>query len=105
MHSFCLLQYHLREDLQQIPLQRLNDASNSRRASQVAQWSEICLAIQGMWVPSQVGKIPWRRKWQPTPVLLPGESYGQRNLMGYSPWGSRKRVGHHLATKQQKHHH
>ena len=33
-----------------------------------------------------VGKIPWRRAWQPTPVLLPGESHGQRSLVGYSPW-------------------
>ena len=32
-----------------------------------------------------VGKIPWRRKWQPTPVFLPGESHGQRSLEGYSP--------------------
>ena len=32
-----------------------------------------------------VGKIPWRRAWQPTPVFLPGESHGQRNLVGYSP--------------------
>ena len=29
----------------------------------------------------------WRRKWQPTPVFLPGESHGQRSLAGYSPWG------------------
>ena len=28
----------------------------------------------------------WRRQWQPTPVLLPGKSHGQRNLVGYSPW-------------------
>ena len=34
-----------------------------------------------------VVKIPWRRKWQPTPVFLPGESHGQRSLAGYSPWG------------------
>ena len=34
-----------------------------------------------------VGKIPWRREWQPTPVFLPGESHGQRSLAGYSPWG------------------
>ena len=33
-----------------------------------------------------VGKIPWRRVWQPTPVFLPGESHGQRSLAGYSPW-------------------
>ena len=36
-----------------------------------------------------VGKIPWRRKWQPTPVLLLGESHGGRSLVDYSPW-SRK---------------
>ena len=29
----------------------------------------------------------WRRKWQPIPVFLPGESHGQRSLVGYSPWG------------------
>ena len=34
-----------------------------------------------------VGKIPWKRKWQPTPVLLPRESHGQRSLVGYSLWG------------------
>ena len=37
-----------------------------------------------------VGKIPWRRKWQPTPVFLPGESHGQRSLVGYSPWGPKE---------------
>ena len=31
-------------------------------------------------------KIPWRRAWQPAPVFLPGESHGQRNVAGYSPW-------------------
>ena len=39
-----------------------------------------------------VGKISWRRKWQPTPVFLPGKSHGRRNMVGYSPWGHR--VGH-----------
>ena len=38
----------------------------------------------------RVGKIPWRRKRQPTPVLLPGKSCGQRSLVGYSPWGGRE---------------
>ena len=37
-----------------------------------------------------VGKIPWRRAWQPTPVILPGESYGQKSLEGYDPWGHKK---------------
>ena len=36
------------------------------------------------------GKIPWRRKWQPTPVFLPGESHGQKSPMGYSPRGCKE---------------
>ena len=47
------------------------------------------------------GKIPWRKKWQPTPVFLPGKSHGQRNLVSYSPWGC-GRVGQDLGTKQQQ---
>ena len=46
------------------------------------------------------GRVPWRRKWQSTPVFLPGKSHGQRSLADYSSWG-RKRVRHDLATKQQ----
>ena len=46
--------------------------------------------MQETWVLSWVGKIPWRRAWQPTPVLLPGESHGQRSLVGYSLWGCRE---------------
>ena len=42
----------------------------------------------------------WRRKWQPTPVFLSGESHGRRSLMDFSPWG-RKRVRQDLATKKQ----
>ena len=45
-----------------------------------------------------VRKIPWRRKWQPPPVFLPGESHGQRSLVGYSPWGP-KRVRHDLEAE------
>ena len=37
-----------------------------------------------------VGKIPWRRKWQPTPVSLPGKSHGRRSLVGCSPWGRKE---------------
>ena len=35
-----------------------------------------------------IEKDPWRRKWQPTPVFLPGKSHGQRSLAGYSPWSN-----------------
>ena len=44
-----------------------------------------------------VGKIPWRRKWLPTPVYLPGEFHGQRSLVDYHRWGH-KRVRHDWAT-------
>ena len=37
-----------------------------------------------------VGKIPWRRAWQPTPVFLPGEFHEQRSLAGYNPWSHKE---------------
>jgi len=37
-----------------------------------------------------LGRFPWRREWQPTPRLLPGESHGQKSLAGYSPWGCKE---------------
>ena len=36
------------------------------------------------------GKIPWRRKWQPTAVYLPEKSHGQRSQVGYNPWGRKE---------------
>ena len=47
-------------------------------------------AVQETQVQSLGWKILWRRKWQPTPVFLPGESHGQRSLAGYSPWGHKE---------------
>ena len=46
------------------------------------------------------GRFPWRRKWQPTPVFLPGESHGWRNLVGYSPRGHKE-----LDTTERLHFH
>ena len=40
-----------------------------------------------MQVQSLSQEAPQERKWQPTPVFLPGASHGQRSLKGYSPWG------------------
>jgi len=37
-----------------------------------------------------VKKIPWRKKWQPTPVFLSGKSHGRRSLVGFSPWGHKE---------------
>ena len=46
--------------------------------------------MQEMWLDPWVGKIPWRRAWQPTPVFLPGESHGLGSLVGYSPLGNKE---------------
>ena len=54
--------------------------------SAVAQWQRICQCRRLGFKP-WVWKIPWRRKWQPIPVFLPGKSHGQRGLVGYSPRG------------------
>ena len=51
-----------------------------------------------------LGRFLWSRTWEHTPVCLPGESHGQRNLVDYSP-GSWKRVGHNWVTIQQQQHH
>ena len=69
------------------------------RASQVTQKWRILPASAGAAgeeVQCSGGEIPWRRKWQPTPVFfdsvfLPGKSHGLRSLVGYSPW-SRKEL-------------
>ena len=47
------------------------------------RWLSICLQCGRPGFHSWVGKIPWRRKWQSAPVLLPGKSHGQRSLVGY----------------------
>ena len=44
-------------------------------------------AMRETWIWSPVGKIPWRREWQPTPVFFLENPHGQRSLEGYSPWG------------------
>ena len=50
----------------------------------------VCLECRRPGFDPWVGKIPWRRKWQPTPVLFPGKSHGRRSLVGYSPWGRKE---------------
>ena len=49
-----------------------------------------CRRHKGPWFHPWVGKIPWSRKWQPTPVFLSGKSHGQRSLVGYSPRGHKE---------------
>jgi len=66
----------------------LSTHQSPAEASPVAQWERSCLLIREtreMRVPSLCGEDPLEKEMQPTPVLLPGESHGQRSLAGYSP--------------------
>ena len=58
--------------------------------------------MQEMQIQSLGWEDPMERKWQPTPIFLPGKSCGQRSLVGYSAQG--RRVGHNWVTKQQRQH-
>ena len=61
------------------------------------RWKRICLQCRRPEFDPWVRKIPSRRKWLPTPILLPREFHGQRSLASHSPW-DRKRVGHDWMT-------
>ena len=82
-------------------LQSLFVAEAARcRASLCLRPLRICLQCRRPGFNPWVGKIPWRREWQPTSVFFPGEFHGQRHLAGYSPW-SHKRVRHNSIKQQQ----
>ena len=68
--------------------------------SNLAVFKAFCLQYGRPGFDPWVGKVLWRRKWQPTPVLLPGKSHGQRSLVGYSPWGRKE-----LDTTERLHFH
>ena len=71
-------------------LKWLSSRSRSRRVSMMAHQVKNPPAMQEtqeMQVNPSVRKIPWRRKWQPIPIVLHGKSHGQRSLAGYSLWG------------------
>ena len=76
----------------------------SVRSSLVAQRVKRLPATWETRVLSLGWEDPWRRKWQPTPVLLPGKSHGRRSLVGYSPWGHKEldmteRLHFHYASR------
>ena len=54
------------------------------------RWKSLCLQCGRPRFHPWVGKILWGRKWQPTPVPLPGKSPGQGSLVSYSPWGRKE---------------
>ena len=66
------------------------------------RWQSICLQCSRHGFDPWIRKIHWRWKWQPTPVFLPGESHGQRSLVGCSP--KRCRIGLDCVTDPQHTH-
>ena len=66
----------------------------------VINWKKkrTCLKYRRPGFDSLGQEDPWRRKWQPTPVFLPGKPHGQRSLAGYSPWGCKSQTDD-LVTK------
>ena len=54
------------------------------------RWKRIRLQCRRPRFDPWIQKIPWRRQWLPHPVFLPREFYGQRSLVGYSPWGHKE---------------
>ena len=81
-------------DREIVPLTSICVIPRIEVASQVAQLvknlSAQCRRHKRCRLDPWVRKIPWRRKWQPTPVFLPRKSHGQRSLVGYSPWGHKE---------------
>ena len=86
-------------------IQRIRWAADDQRVTITVFWCKFgvdewcslevqmvkCLpAMRETWVWSWVGKILWRRKWQPTPLILSGKSRGLRSLAGYSPRGRKE---------------
>ena len=77
-----------------------NGHNNNGLPWQLSGKESVCQGRRGGFNP-WVGKITQRKKWQLTPVFLPGKSHGQRSLVGYSSRGH-KRFRHDLVTKQQQ---
>ena len=79
----CLTEATLCETLQWVLYSFVRTAQGFSRGSVVKNpWAKAGDTGSIPWL----RKIPWRRKWQPTLVFLPGKSHGRRNWMGYSPW-------------------
>ena len=68
-----------------LPYQTLSTCTGASRVTQCKESTCQCRSCRRCRFAPSVGKIPWRRKWQPTPVFLPGESHGQRNMVGHPP--------------------
>ena len=66
--------------------QALQDLLHCRQILYCLSNSRICLQCERPMFDPGIRMIPWRREWQPTLVILPGQFHGHRSLVGYSPW-------------------
>ena len=90
LHRWCRRGTHLRTSHAKGQPIFSYKCTHIRWACLVAQMVKNVPAMQEIWDDPWVGKIPWRRKWQPIPVFLPGEVHGQRSLEGCSPVAEKK---------------
>ena len=93
LHWVCGVEYIERRGWGAIPIVYLFLLKYSWFGASIVTWSvKILPAMQETWFDSWVGKISWRRKWQPALVFLPGESHRQKSLAGFSPCGHKSRT-------------
>ena len=88
--AVCLTVSDPPESWIEFPPLKKNKNEKKDEVSQAAQWLRIRLPSRRCGFDPWVGKIPWSRNWQPSSVFLPGKSYGQRSLVGHSPWGHKE---------------
>ena len=70
-----------------MPAQLVKDSASVTRVNGLCSVSETRLVLVYL---CDLGQVIWRRKWQPTPVFLPGKPHGRRSLVDYSPWGCKE---------------
>ena len=88
--------------IRHVEISTLNSYTTGKIASLVAQMVKNLLQFRRPGFYLWVKKIPQRRVWQPTPVFLPEEFHGQRNLGGYNPWGHKELDMTELLTLLEK---
>ena len=83
---------YLEQEGRQLKLEcwHLIDSQNKLGFPGGSDGKSVCLQCGRPRFDPWVRKMPWRRKWQPTPVLLPGKFHGWRSLVGYNPWGHKE---------------
>ena len=86
----CLCQVHSRKSRRTMPINICYSSPCIGFPGGSVVSKEVTCQCRSLGFDPWIGNIPWRRKWQPSPVFLPGKPHGQRSLAGYSPWGPKE---------------